>query len=336
MRIWYDITNTPQVHFLLAIDRAIQEMDSNCQAIYTARHFSETVKMMEKSLGNDGFIVVGGHHGKSYAKKILGLISRFNALNRLKLDYDVSVSCGSESAIWQSWQRRRTSIAFGDNDQARQWTYSRFVSYAFFPRAIDKSILEKQGLRGKLYQYDGYKEDIYLSYYKPDRAFLSTIPFEHYVVVRPENVMANYIRNGSVRTIIPDLLKELDNKGINILYLPRYDIDREYAKGRGRVYIPQNPINGLDACYFSDAVLTGAGTLAREAACLGVPAFSFYSGKQLLAVDKEMISEKRIFYSRDVKEISAKLLISKRHDVNLRRCIQVREEVAGRLKELLF
>ena len=43
-----------------------------------------------------------------------------------------------------------------------------------------------------------------------------------------------------------------------------------------KIFVPEGPLNGLDVCY-SDAVLTGAGTFAREAAILGTPAISFFT-----------------------------------------------------------
>lgn len=336
MKIWYDITNTPQVHFLLAIDRIIREISLDVQSDYTAREFSETSKMLARVLGEGNFRTIGKHYGKSYLKKVSGLFARFGELSRLDLEYDVSISCGSEGAIWKSFLDRKFSIAFGDNDQARQWTYSPFVKYAFFPKAIDYSILKRQGLGRKLYQYNGVKEDIYLSFYNPDKTFLESLPFDHYVVVRPENVMANYIRNGRVQSITPLLLKELDKAGYNILYLPRYDIDMSYSSGIKNIFIPDHPLNGLDACYYSDAVLTGAGTFAREAACMGVPSFSFYSGKQLLAVDRDLIKQGKMFFSRQVHELIARLKASKRTYSDMSRCLAVKEEVALKLKELLF
>lgn len=336
MKVWYDITNTPQVHFLLAIDRIVKELDEATQSVYTAREFSETSKLLAEKVGKEEFKIIGGHGGKSYVRKISGLFSRFSEIARLKMEYDVSISCGSESAIWNSFFNKKPSIAFGDNDQARQWTYAPFVSHAFFPKAIEHSILERQGLRGKLYQYDGYKEDIYLSFYSPDQQFVSGLPFDEYVVVRPENIMANYIRNGKVKSITPELLKALEKKGYNILYLPRYEQDQRYASGIHNIYVPDSPINGLDACFFATAVLTGAGTFAREAACLGIPSFSFYSGKALLSVDKELIHQGKMVFSRDIDTLIASLTASQRKDADLNRCRLVKEEVSSKLKEILF
>ena len=65
------------------------------------------------------------------------------------------------------------------------------------------------------------------------------------------------------------------------------------------IFIPVKPMNGLDLCYHAEAVLTGSGTLAREAACLGVPAVSFYPSS-LLAVDKSLIDKGWVFHSRQI------------------------------------
>lgn len=332
MKVWFDVLNTPQVHFLLSIRSMLEEGND---FIFTAREFSETAKLLEQNL-NQEFEVIGGHHGKKYISKISGTLHRFLQVHNRKIDYDLSISNGSENAIWSSFLRGKKSIAFGDNDTARQWTYSRFCNFAFFPDAISKELLNKQGLHDrKLYRYNGYKEDLYLRNYKPDINFLSKLPFDHYVVVRPENIMANYIRKGEVNSITPNLLKVLNSKGYNVLYMPRYDFDKAYAEGVDNIFIPDAPINGLDACYYSDAVLTGAGTFAREAACLGVPSVSFFAGKTLLSVDKKMIKEGWMFFSRDVDEILKYLQSSEKRQPDLNRSSVVYDEVKDKLGDVI-
>lgn len=323
-KVWFDITNTPQVHFLMAIRSMLEGSEYSFE--YSARDFSETVKMLKTRL-NEPFITIGGHVGGRKSKKAIGLVFRFiNSIVKIP-EFDISISCGSECAIWLAWLRRKMSIAFGDNDTAKQWTYARFCNYAFFPNAIPEDILLRQWFtRKKLYLYDGFKEDIYLAGYKPDQEFISKLPFEEYVVVRPENVQANYLGSGT-HTITPELLKALNNKGINVLYLPRYTFDREYAAGMKNVFVPDEPINGLDACYHANAVLTGAGTFAREAACLGVPSVSFFAGFRLLAVDRKMVEMGWMFHSRDVQKIVGFLGEIKKKEANLERCKNVYNEV---------
>lgn len=326
MKYWFDITNTPQVHFLLSILKGLKDSGEH-EFILTTRDFSETVNFLKKKTELT-FQVIGGHHGKNKMNKATGLIGRFLTLQRSKLDFDVSISCGSEAAIWNSWLKGKISIAYGDNDLARQWTYGRMVNFAMFPDAIPASILNRQGLSGKkLYQYNGYKEHVYIADYEPDENFDKDLPFKDYVVVRPENIQANYVNGEYGGTITPQLLKLLAEKGLNILYLPRYDFDRSYADGIKNIYIPSGPINGLDACYFSNGVFTGAGTFAREAACLGLPSFSFFAGSKLLAVDKSLIQQDKMFFSRDANMLVSKFLKTNRKPADLHKAKEVKKEV---------
>jgi|SRR5690625_1691153 len=333
-KIWLDITNTPQVHFLSAIYRSLERRgDFNC--IITAREFSETAKLLEKQ-NEFPFEVIGEHYGRSYIKKVFGLAKRALSVFNSDIQYDISISCGSESAVWNAFVRRKKSITFGDNDLARQWTYGRFVDFAFFPDAIAKEKIIKQGISDqKLCMYPGYKEDLYLADFEPGTDFKSSLPFDEYVIVRPENIMANYIRNNKANTITPDLLRKLEKKGFNILYLPRYDDDKAYADGIKNIFIPEEPINGLSAVYYSTGVLTGAGTFAREAACLGVPSFSFFAGSDLLAVDKKLISEGKIFFSRKPNEIVNHLMAAKKNEPDLSRSQYVRDQVIDKLYSVI-
>ena len=333
-KIWFDITNTPHVHFLLGVKETLDQINEYTYT-YTSRDFSETNKLLKQKIGDD-FTTIGKHYGKRKLDKVRGLLSRFAQISRSVGDYDISISNGSESAIWLSYLKGKKSIAFGDNDTARQWTYGRFVSFAFFPDAIEQSILTRQGItERRLYRYHGYKEDIYLAGFNPDPAFLQKLPFDEYVIVRPENLMANYIRNDNVQSITPALLKMLSEAGINILYLPRYASDHEYARGIKGMHIPEEPLNGLDACYYATAVLTGAGTIAREAACMKVPAFSFYAGKQLLAVDQQMIKDKMIHFSREPGEIAGLVKKINKQEPDFSRSMEVRNEVKDKLSQVL-
>jgi len=334
MKIWYDVTNTPQVHFLLALKKGIAEKKEHKYAI-SCRDFSETIPLLERA-GEKNILIIGAHSGGNLFNKALSLLKRFYDVYSIAPNFDISISCGSESAVWTALIKRKKSIAFGDNDLAKQWTYGKFASYAFFPDAIPERILSKQGISvNKLYRYPGYKEDIYIADYEPDVSFVETLPFDRYVVVRPENLQANYIRNNNVKSITPELLKKLTNRGYNVLYLPRYQIDYEYGKDLKGVYTPSTPVNGLDACYFSDAVLTGAGTFAREASCLGVPSFSFFAGKRLLAVDRSMIDKKMMMFSRDVDSLVEAVTKSERKEVSLSRSKEVKKVVITKLIEVI-
>ena len=335
--IWFALTNVPHVNFLLPI---IRKYEQEFDMVFTVRDFAETISLFEKRIGKP-YILVGDHKGSSKFRKVLGLLSQIFNLYRNIPDFDIKISVGGMSSSPVAWSKGKLSITFDDNETSPNWMYAPFTDIAFWPKVIDTEQLNKQFFKKNLYQYNGYKEDFYLANYQPDLTFLSKLPFEHYVVVRPENIKASYVEGR--QSIVPELLKALDAKGYNTLFLPRYESDREYAKGIKNIYIPSEAVNGMDACYYADAILTGAGTMAREAACLGVPSVSFFAGSHLLSVDQSLVDAGKMFYSRDVQDIMQYLEAAKGNFyvkrgggiVGLERCKQVQQEILDVLDQCI-
>jgi predicted glycosyltransferase len=330
--LWFDITNTPHVHFLKPI---YERYRRSADVMISVRDYSEAVELVRKSF-NVRPKVIGGHGGSSRIRKVSKLLYRLNLLRKEIDGFDYALSCGGFEACFVARWRRKLSIVFDDNDISPNWMYSPFANYSFFPEAILKSALIKQGFEPQtMYQYGGYKEDIYIADYEPNPDFVNSIPFRDYVVVRPENKMANYIKT-KTSTIVPELLNALSNAGFRILYLPRIDSERKYAYGIRGVFIPRVPVNGLDACYFSRGVLSGAGSLTREAACLGKPAVTFYAGERLLAVDQKMIRDGWLFHSRNPEEIVQYLRNAKSRRFDRQRSKNVQDSLFGKLDAILF
>jgi len=322
LTIWVDFTNSPHVNFLMPI---VKQLKGKYTFIFTARDFSETVPLLKKQ--GVKFKIFGKHEGKSKIQKLIGVIKRNLSLLINLPKFDVSISCGGINASQVSWLRRKKSICFDDNDISSNWLYTLFGNYFFYPKILN--------IKGKkVYLYDGYKENIYIADFKPNLNFIKTIPFQNFVTIRPENLKASYVPKNA-RTIVPELFKEFSEHKINILFLPRYEEEKEYVKGYSNIYVPSEPLNGLDVCFYSDAVLTGAGTFSREAACMGTPAISFYPGKELLAVDNDMIKKGLVMHSRDHKKIVDYVLNSKKKKVDLSRSKKVQKEVFSIVNNIL-
>ena len=96
-------------------------------------------------------------------------------------------------------------------------------------------------------------------------------------------------------------------------------------------------MNGLDLCYYSDAVLTGSGTMAREAACMGKPAVSFFPNKEFLSVDEQLINEGKMIHSRKAQDIGEYVLSQKEKKVktDFTRSKKVKKEVVGIIRNIL-
>jgi hypothetical protein len=202
----------------------------------------------------------------------------------------------------------------------------------FVPRAFDEAVLERFRLGDRAVRYDGFKEEVAAADFRPDPAFPGRLPFGEYVLVRAEAFQAEYVRSGE-KSLVPELVRILEEKGSKVLFLPRYDSDRALVAGRSNVHVPPGPVNGLDAAYHARAVLTGSGSFAREAAVLGVPACSFFPGPRLLGVDREMVARGMVFHSRDPGALVDHAFGKARREFDRSGCEKVIREVMDRLEE---
>jgi len=320
VRIWIDIKNSHEPAFFGPFIDTFEDHDF----IISSRDYAEIQTLLEQLQINHN--VIGKHYGGNILKKIYGLMARDVQLYFKTPQFDVSLSHGSINAIQAAKMRMKTIISFTDNENASVGNKIslRFVDYLITPDAVPICRLIKDGAKkDNIIQYDGFKEDIYVANFEPNVEFCDLIPFKNFITIRPEALKAAYVNDK--HSIVPDLLKAFNKEGINILYLPRYETDRDFAKGMD-VFMPPTALRGLDVCYYSDAILTGSGTFAREAACMGTPAVSFYP-EQLLAVDQKMVNEGRIFHSRDPKDVVNYVLSCKKRTVNTSKSKLVQQEV---------
>lgn len=330
MNLWFDFTNPPHVNFFEPVMRHFRDKGASITA--TAREFVETSALL-KQKGID-FKLIGKHGGGNKLKKIMALIERDVKLYRQVRNFDFSLSSNNE-APQVSWAKRKPALVFDDNDISPNWLYAKFARHVICPSAIDKKAMKSMGIgKDKLITYNGFKEDIYIADYKPDPEFHKKVPFADFITIRPENIYAAYMPAGA-QSIVKELVLILTKKGYNILYLPRYEIDRTYIRNSENVYIPDQPLNGLDVCFYSKAVLTGAGTFSREAALMGTPAVSFFAGKTFLSVDKELFNSKKIFFSRNPSEIVDYVISCNKEKIDFSRNKLVQTELFSILDKLV-
>lgn len=296
MRVWIDIVTPSQSHLFHAL---IPELGERISCI-SSTNFAETNELLH-AFGIRPEII-GRHLEEKDLRKYIKIIERLLLLIVKIKDFDVSLSFQNFYAPLVARFRGRTNISLFDNDipSFDVKMMLRFSDYLLCPKAMSIKKLVAHGADPrKIYQFDGYKEDIYVADYVPDTFFLDQLPFNNYVVVRPEALFAIYVHEK--KTIVPELLALLEKEGFNVVYLPRCAEDLKYIT-RANAYVPLKPLNGLDLCWYSQAVLTGSGTLAREAACVGVPAVSFFPEK-LISVDAQLAKENLLFHSRDIEKI---------------------------------
>lgn len=334
-KIWIDIINPSHALFFNSVLREL----SDYNVITTVRDRAETVELC-KSFGIDGRVV--GTDDINPFKKVLSVATRTLNLAVSAPAFDISMSFENSISQVVSKIRLKPSILFCDNDlkfsqkklfvQGLESKVKSFADYVIIPQVCFDNF-GKMFDDNKLITYNGCKEDIYIADYKPDPNFLNKVPFEDFVVLRPEALASFYVKEN--KSITRDLLKAFEKESINVIYLPRERGDISYAEGC-KFYKPQKALNGLDLCYYADAVLTGSGTLAREAACIGSTSISFFPSSKLLSVDQQFVDKKKMLHSRDVDEI-VNYVCKKPHERirDIERCESVKEDVVNSIYRIL-
>src|SRR5690606_10858118 len=87
-----------------------------------------------------------------------------------------------------------------------------------------------------------------------------------------------------------------------------------------RVVIPKGVVNGLNLLWHSDLVVSGGGTMNREAAALGVPVYSIFRGK-IGAVDRALASQGRLVLVERPEDVQTKIRLEKRQRLATPDCL---------------
>ena len=338
MNILIDIINPSHALFFNSILNEFNSDNFNISII--VRNRAETIGLVK--LFNIKSKVVGRDYTKKSIKPINMIYRTIQLyLNSGKFDYSISFENGMCVAV--SKLKYKKSILYCDNDLKFLQKKSIFQDLETIVKSLADHIIipavcfetfAKYFNEKKLIKYNGYKEDIYIADYKPDPLFLEKIPYTNFIVLRPEAFGSFYVKEKD--SIVPDLLRRFKKENINVVYLPRDKEDFKYAEGFD-IFIPNKPLNGLDLSYYANVILTGSGTMAREAACMGKTSVSFFPSDILLSVDKKLVEEKKILHSRNVEEI-IDYTISKyneKQNINIDRCKQVKKEVIQITKKIL-
>lgn len=341
IRAWVDLASPGHPFFFRSLLDGLDDVDVRT----TARDKTETVPLA-RTLGIE-HTVVGRDYDNPLVRKF-GIPYRTLQLIRRMPPCDVSLSLRNAMCILASRARGVPSIHFTDNDIMRHATdvtgeslYARLEATAthnVVPAAFDTTVLTDRGADpDRVHQFEGTKEDLYVADFEPDPSFPTRIPFDPgtYVVVRPEALDATYVE--ADRSLVPDLLERFVARGIGVVYLPRRRGDRGHAAPYDRmdVHIPPEPLDGLQLAWYARCVLTGSGTMAREAVAMGKPAVSFFPGP-LLSVDRELVEAGRLLHSRDPETVAEYVRSRERtREGNTDRARRVRREAVDLTAELV-
>jgi uncharacterized protein len=310
LRIWIDLENTPHVLFFEPVIAALRRRGH--EVVVSARRFSGTLALA-RVRGTPVHVVGMGHDtGRSQVVK-RGLyhlrcwqLWRFARAQR----FDVAANHVSRAQATAAGRLRIPTWASGDYEHA-YLADLRSVRCFMIPDVVPIEALEPSGIpRRVIHQYNGLKEDVYLSEFRPAadvRRALRIAGNEFLVVFRPSAEHAHYGTDQG-RAVDRQVLRHLaSQERVRIIVLPRTARQRRewrvLANGNGHVRVSPGALHGPSLIHAADLVVSGGGTMVREAAVLGVPAISCFTGP-VGAVDAFLAREQRIRLIRRIEDVA--------------------------------
>jgi predicted glycosyltransferase len=334
-RIWIDLDNSPHVPFFAPI---IEELEkSGYSVLVTARDCFQVCELAD--LLHLKYHLVGRHHGKRTIWKLAGLCWRALQLmpEMLRFRPQLALSHGSRSQLVVANLLRIPSVTVADYEFARIWMLVR-PTWVITPEIIPSEKVHCS--KDRILKYPGIKEDVYVPRFKPDSSILASLGLERskdvIVVIRPPATEAHYHRP-ETDVLFTEALNFLGRKSqVKMILLPRNehqaaDIRSKWGAlfANGRILIPSRVTDGLNLIWHSDLVISGGGTMNREAAALGVPVYSIFRG-EIGAVDRYLASTGRLILIERPQEVAEKLVLAKRD-----RSHQAAHQLSGTLNAIV-
>jgi len=310
--IWVDLDNSPHVPFFKPI---IEELEKRGYAVnITARDCFQTCSLAD--LLGVPYQRVGHHYGKKKIMKGFGLLYRAAQMAPLvmKARPHLALSHGSRSQMILAKALRIPSIMIFDYEHTKE------VPFMDPDLLLVPEVVSGHMKSGQVSSYPGIKEDVYVPMFAPQPGILQELGVkesEIVVTVRPPATEAHYFKPESGELFESAIDWIAANPATRIMMLPRNERQAIFIRERWpdlistkKIIIPASVVNGLNLIWHSDLVISGGGTMNREAAALGVPVYSIFRGESG-AVDRYLAQSGRLILIENSKELATKLVLGK-------------------------
>ena len=294
------MANSPHPVLFRAMDAELRERGH--ELLVTTRDHGQTRDLTLEAWPDA--LVVGGESASSRVGKgaaIAGRVRRLAAHVRGR-HVDVAVSLNSYAQVVAARLARIPAATLMDYEhQPANHLAFRLATVVAVPEAFPGNRLRRYGAaKGRVVRFQGFKEEMYL-----DRAAAAVQPprrreSRSLAVFRPPAEGALYHRGAN--EAFDALLREAAGRGdVEAVVLPRLEHQRErYADVEGLI-VPDSTVDGLGLLRAADVFVGAGGTMSREAALLGVRAYTMFAGA-LPAVDARLIAAGRL---HDLRSLDA-------------------------------
>lgn len=320
-KIWIDLDNSPHVPFFKPIMAELSKR--NYSMVVTARDCFQVCGLAD--LLKIDYKPIGKHYGKHKIFKILGSLLRIvqMAPTIMREKPTLAVSHGSRTQQMLASLLGIPSIIIFDYEHAKALGVFH-PTYVVVPEVISDGNIDFRG--SQIRKYPGIKEDVYVPDFKPDSGIKEVLKINEediVVTIRPPASEAHYRNPDSDKLFIATVESLSMKPNVRMIMLPRNEKQAEYIKSKWpglivskKIMIPLDVVDGLNLIWHSDLVISGGGTMNREAAALGVPVYSIFRGKTG-AVDRYLEKEGRLTLLTSVDDVKEKIhAIQRRKDGN--------------------
>ncbi len=284
MNIWFDMDNSPHVPLLLPFIKSLKVR--NHTIFITARDHAQTVELLNTA--DVYFKKIGKHWGVNKGLKIVGLLWRTFRLILFakKREFSFAISHGSRAQAIACKILAIPCYIGMDYEHTESKIFAFCAAKIWMPEVLYPQSLPIIGIKGeRVITYKGSKEQFYLRDFLPDPLFHEKvgIPTDKVLVVlRPPAETANY-HNKKSEELLDSIIKKLMTvNGIYTICTPRTKDQniklRKYESTSFKVI--GKAIDGKNLAYFADTMISGGGTMNREAAFFGADVYSIFSGKK--------------------------------------------------------
>jgi uncharacterized protein len=309
--VWIDIDNSPHVPFFLPI---IEELEKEgIEVVLTARNIYQVCELLE--FFDLPCKVIGKHYGKNKFLKVAGTLLRALQLapTAALMRPDVAISHGSRAQLLICKALGIPTIMMHDYEHSTKTGFLE-ADWVLMPDVIPDGLMARKS--DTVLRYPGLKEDVYVPRFRPDPSILSELGISKddlVVTVRPPATEAHY-HNPESEILFAETLRRLSaHPHVRAVTLPRNARQGQQLRAdwsdliaSGQLIVPSAPLDGLNLIWFSDLVISGGGTMNREAAALGVPVYSIFRGT-LGAVDRYLAETGRLTMIENTGDVHTKI-----------------------------
>ena len=302
-KCWVDISNGPHVHFF----QFIEHFEEN--VLFTARNYSPIPELLD--LHDIPAKKIGFHGGCDLYDKLISSTERILILAEYirNKGVDLLINKHSIESSRVAWGLGIPSISYIDNEvMGPQGTLiCSLADVLIAPLAIDQYTLRKfTPGHVNILQYNGVSEVANVYNCKPDENVLNQLNLKTnhpIIVIRGEPTLASYAHGK--KSIVELLIEKIKTD------VPDAQIVRFNRVGDKNNSSTPN-IDARSLFSYADIVISGGGTMTREAALLGSNAISFF--EKPLAVDRYLIDNNLLqsFPGKKILDVNFKEQIARK------------------------